>query len=62
MYQLPDHPDIEHALRTGYPSWVKDTDVDEEEDDFEDDEDIYEDGYEDSAYEEARERELFGKE
>lgn len=20
-YQLPDHPEIEWALRTGYPSW-----------------------------------------
>lgn len=38
MRQLPDHPEIESALRTGYPSWIKDLDVDEEEEDYEDEE------------------------
>ncbi len=23
MRQIPDHPEIRHAERTGYPSWVK---------------------------------------
>ena len=42
--QLPDHPDIEWALRTGYPSWMnrkRDLDVDDHE--HEEVEDI--DGY-----------------
>lgn len=45
MYNIPDHPDIECALRTGYPrSYSYDDDC----------------GYdEDAAYEERRERELF---
>ena len=41
MRQLPDHPEIEWALRTGYPSWMqpkKDLDVDEEEEEDDDDE------------------------
>ena len=37
MYQL-EHPDITSALRTGYPSWIKDLDIDEDEEDFEDEE------------------------
>lgn len=24
MRQIPDHPEIRHAERTGYPSWVRD--------------------------------------
>ncbi len=35
MIQLPDHPDIESALRTGYPSWIKDLDVEDEDEDEE---------------------------
>lgn len=45
MFDIPDHPDIESALRTGYPrsyGWSYDYD-------------------EDAAYEERRERELFGE-
>ena len=41
MRQLPDHPEIECALRTGYPSWMqpkRDLDVDEEEEDWDDEE------------------------
>ena len=41
MRQLPDHPEIEWALRTGYPSWMqpnRDLDVDEEEEEYEDEE------------------------
>ena len=38
MRQLPDHPDIEWALRTGYPSWMQPKDQDCEDDwDYEDD-------------------------
>ena len=51
MYPLRDHPDIECALRTGYPSWMRDLDVDDD-----GDEDEYLDGYynEDALYEERR--------
>ena len=41
MRQMLEHPEIEWALRTGYPSWMQpseDPDVDEEEDDYEDEE------------------------
>lgn len=34
---IPEHPEIEWALRTGYPSWMQEDD---------------EDGYEDDYYEE----------
>ena len=48
MYQLHDHPDIAHALRTGYPSCMQEGDEPEID--------------EDSLYDERRERELFEKE
>lgn len=41
--QLPDHPEIECALRTGYPSWIHDRDEDGDEDDCCDDDDELED-------------------
>lgn len=50
--ELPDHPDIESALRTGYPRGVKDLDVD---DDMREDEDLGGDHNEDTLYEERRE-------
>lgn len=40
-----EHPEITRALRTGYPSWIKDRDLDSEEDDeeyYDEDEDEYE--------------------
>lgn len=54
------------ALRTGYPSWMQEDEVLNDEDDEEDfDEDGYDqDAYEaycDSLYEDRRERELFGE-
>lgn len=56
MYPMLEHPDVTCALRTGYPSWVKDRDLD-----VDDSENEYEniDGYdnEDSIYEERRETE-----
>ena len=36
MRELPDHPEIEWALRTGYPSWMQPKDLDCDED-YEDD-------------------------
>lgn len=44
MRQLPDHPEIEYALRTGHPSWMQEGEGREEYD-------------EDAAYEERRESE-----
>ena len=42
MNNIPDHPEIEWALRTGYPSWMQERDRDED-DDFEEPETVYED-------------------
>lgn len=42
MYEMLEHPEIECALRTGYPSWMQETDPQEEPD-------------EDAIYEESRE-------
>lgn len=36
-FDVPEHPDIERCLRTGYPSWMQDRDEDGYEDDWEDD-------------------------
>lgn len=43
MYPILEHPEISHALRTGYPSWMQ--------------EDVQEDFDEDAAFEERREAE-----
>ena len=53
--QLPDHPEIECAMRTGYPSWMQESDENEEYTE----EDAYDD-YCERCYEERRDRELFG--
>lgn len=37
--KMLEHPDIASIERTGYPSWIKDLDVDDEEE--EDDEEDY---------------------
>lgn len=49
-----EHPEIGWIERTGYPSWMQDTDQCEEEDLC--DEPEYD---EDAAYEERRDRDLF---
>jgi hypothetical protein len=33
MMQIPDHPEIQWAERTGYPSWLQDMGEDEETED-----------------------------
>lgn len=43
-FEVPEHPDIERCLRTGYPRWIEDEDG-YEDDCFDDDEDL-EDYYE----------------
>ncbi len=42
-----EHPEIEWIQRTGYPSWFQERDTPEED--------------EDAAFNESRERELFGE-
>ena len=66
MFRDLEHPEVTCALRTGYPSWMQETEVLNDEDDEEDfdddgyDQDAYE-AYCDNLYEERRERELFGE-
>lgn len=48
------------ALRTGYPSWMQEDEEEEDDDLLDEDDDLWDDGYEDRAYEERRDRELFG--
>ena len=50
MYPILEHPEITRALRTGYPSRMQE------------DEDLDDEYGADRAYEERRERELFGEE
>lgn len=37
---IPEHPEIEWALNTGYPSWAQELDEDGDEDDWEDEDDL----------------------
>ena len=66
-----EHPEVTCALRTGYPSWMQEDEVlnDEDDEDYDsefwgdDCEDRYDaayDAYCDYLYEVSRERELFG--
>ena len=42
-FDVPDHPEISWIERTGYPSWMQETEDLEEEEDFEEPEVDYED-------------------
>lgn len=42
-FDIPDHPEIACIERTGYPSWMQETEDLEDEDDFEEPEFDYED-------------------
>ena len=57
MFRDLEHPEVTCAIRTGYPSWMQEDEVlnDEDDEDYCDDDD-----YCDDLYEERRERELFG--
>lgn len=58
MYQILDHPEVAHALRTGYPSWVEDEVLnDEDDEDYESE--LWGDEFEDRLYEERRESGLY---
>ena len=63
-FDISDHPDIAWIERTGYPSWMQETEVlnDEDDEEFYDDDDDQDDydSYLDYIFEESRERELFG--
>lgn len=41
MYPMLEHPEIGHIERTGYPSWIKDRDLDVDDDYEEEDLDGY---------------------
>ena len=56
-FEIPDHPEIACIERTGYPSWMQDDDLDDDEEDYEGE--FWGDEREDDLYEEAREREFF---
>lgn len=56
-----EHPEITWALRTGYPSWMQETEVLNDEDDEDSESEIWGDECEDSLYEEERETEIFGE-
>jgi hypothetical protein len=43
MRTMLEHPEIGWIERTGYPSWMQETDREDEEDDFEEPETVYED-------------------
>ena len=42
-FDVPDHPEVAWIERTGYPSWMQETDDLDDEDDFEEAEVEYED-------------------
>lgn len=42
-FDIPDHPEIAWIERTGYPSWMQETEDLDEEDEFEEPEVVYED-------------------
>ena len=48
-------------MRTGYPSWMQETEVLNDEDDEDSESEIWGDECEDSLYEEERETEIFGE-
>ena len=64
MYQMIEHPAITRALRTGYHYWVteEEPEVLNDEDDEDYESEIWGDEFEDRAYEERRERDLYGEE
>ena len=59
-FEIPDHPEIACIERTGYPSWMQEDVLNDEDDEEDYDSEIWGDECEDDLYEEARERELFG--
>ena len=58
-FEIPDHPEIACIERTGYPSWMQEDVLNDEDDEEDYDSEFWGDECEDDLYEEARERELF---
>lgn len=58
-FEIPDHPEIACIERTGYPSWMQETEVLDDEDDEDYESEFWGDEYEDDLYEETRWSELF---
>ena len=58
-FEIPDHPEIACIERTGYPSWMQEDVLDDEDDEEDYDSEFWGDEREDDLYEEARESELF---
>lgn len=61
MYRDLEHPEVSCAIRTGYPSWMQEDEVLNDEDDEDCESEFWGDECEDSYYEESRELELFGE-
>ena len=57
-FDIPDHPEIACIERTGYPSWMQE-DVLDDEDEEDYDSEFWGDEREDDLYEETRWSELF---
>ena len=58
-FEIPDHPEIACIERTGYPSWMQEDVLDDEDDEEDYDSEIWGDECEDDLYEETRLSELF---
>ena len=56
-FDIPDHPEVACIERTGYPSWMQEDVLDDEDDDY--DSEFWGDEREDDLYEETRWSELF---
>ena len=58
-FEIPDHPEIACIERTGYPSWMQEDVLNDEDDEEDYDSEFWGDEREDDLYEETRERDLF---
>ena len=58
-FEIPDHPEIACIERTGYPSWMQEDVLDDEDDEEDYDSEFWGDEREDDLYEETRWSELF---
>ena len=58
-FEIPDHPEIACIERTGYPSWMQEDVLDDEDEEEDYGSEIWGDEREDDIYEETRWSELF---
>lgn len=58
-FEIPDHPEIACIERTGYPSWMQEDVLDDEDDEEDYYSEFWGDECEDDLYEETRWSELF---